>query len=104
MPQLGRAREGEPEYLPSMRYTAAAALLAASVLPSPVRANVSAAAFFSDHMVLQRRMGVPVWGAASAGETVTVAFRGQGKSATAGADGKWKVTLDATEAGGPFTL
>jgi len=49
---------------------------------------------FSDHMVLQREMPVPVWGTADAGEKVTVTFAGQTKTATAGADGKWIVRLD----------
>jgi sialate O-acetylesterase len=70
----------------------------------PALGDVSLKAPFSDHMVLQRRMAVPVWGMAAAGEAVTVAFRGQNKTATAGTDGKWRVTLDATEAGGPFTM
>jgi sialate O-acetylesterase len=55
-------------------------------------------------MVLQRRIAVPVWGSAAANEAVTVTFRGQTKTATAGQDGKWRVNLDATEAGGPFEL
>lgn len=59
---------------------------------------------FNDHMVLQRRIAAPVWGQAAAGEAVTVTFRGQTKTVTAGADGKWRVALDATEAGGPFEL
>jgi sialate O-acetylesterase len=49
---------------------------------------------FSDHMVLQREQTVPVWGKADAGATVTVEFAGQKKTATAGADGKWRVDLD----------
>ena len=50
---------------------------------------------FSDHMVLQRDMPVPVWGTADAGEKVTVTFAGQTKAATADAAGKWMVRLDA---------
>ena len=49
----------------------------------------------SDHMVLQREKPVAVWGWADAGESVTVAFAGQSKSAVAGADGKWTLKLDA---------
>ncbi len=54
---------------------------------------------FSDHMVLQRDMAVPVWGSAKAGEKVTVAFRDQTKSAGADKDGKWLVRLDAMKVG-----
>lgn len=50
---------------------------------------------FSDGAVLQREVKVPVWGWAEPGEKVTVEFGGQRKSATAGADGKWLLALDA---------
>jgi len=36
---------------------------------------------FMTHMVLQRGMKVPVWGTADAGESVTVEFAGQKKTA-----------------------
>jgi len=49
---------------------------------------------FSDNMVLQRDMPVPVWGAAEKGEKVTVSFAGQEKSAVAGDDCKWMLKLD----------
>ena len=49
---------------------------------------------FSDHMVLQRDKPVRIWGWAAKGETVTVGFAGQNKSAKAAADGAWLVTLD----------
>jgi sialate O-acetylesterase len=49
---------------------------------------------FTDHMVLQRDMPVPVWGWAEPGEEVTVEFAGQKKTAKAAADGKWMVKLD----------
>lgn len=63
----------------------AAALSAAAVeLASP----------FGDHMVLQRGIPVPVWGWASPDATVTIAFAGQAKTATADASGAWRVTLD----------
>ena len=66
-------------------------------------ASLSAADFrlaspFSDHMVLQREKPVAVWGWADAGESVTVSFAGQSKSATAGTDGKWSLKLDALAA------
>lgn len=48
---------------------------------------------FVDGAVLQREMAVPVWGWTAPGGTVTVQFAGQTKSATAGADGKWMVSL-----------
>ena len=52
------------------------------------------ASLFSDHMVLQRDRAVPVWGWSSAGDTITVAFAGQVKTAGADVDGNWMLSLD----------
>jgi sialate O-acetylesterase len=68
-------------------------LLLLLVLAAPLAAEVKLASPFTDHMVLQRDMKVPVWGTADAAEQVTVEFAGQKKSATAGADGAWRVEL-----------
>ncbi len=78
-----------------------AGLVVAGVLlgmPGVVFAKTTVAKLFSDGMVVQRQMSVPVWGWAEPGEKVTVGFGGQEKSAVAGADGKWMVRLDAMEA------
>jgi sialate O-acetylesterase len=61
-------------------------------------------AIFSDHMVLQRGMDVPVWGWASAGEEVTVTIAGQTRKAVAGADGKWMVRMSRIDAAAPLRL
>ncbi len=59
-----------------------------------LEAKVAAGTPFADNMVLQRDCAVPVWGTADAGERVTVSFAGQEKSATADAQGAWRVALD----------
>ncbi len=69
-------------------------LLFVLCLTAPLAAEVKLASLFTDHMVLQRGMPVPVWGWADAAATVTVEFAGQRKSAATGADGKWRVALD----------
>jgi sialate O-acetylesterase len=71
---------------------------------SPSRADVSLPPVFSDHMVLQRDVSLPVWGTAAAGERVTVTFRGVSATGVAGADGRWRVALGPFAAGGPDTL
>ena len=53
---------------------------------------------FSDHMVLQREMPVPVWGTAKPGTKVTVKFAQQEKTGEADKDGKWLLRLDALKA------
>lgn len=42
---------------------------------SRANAAVKLPTLFSDHMVLQRNMAVPIWGTAAPGELVTVKFR-----------------------------
>lgn len=59
---------------------------------------------FGSHMVLQRDAPVSVWGTAAAGESVSVNFSSQTKTVKTLANGTWKVTLAAMEAGGPYTL
>lgn len=72
-------------------------LIATALLPSgPLRAEVTLGSPFTSHMVLQRDRRVPVWGWADPSEKVTVEFAGQTKTATAGADGGWRIEL------GPF--
>jgi sialate O-acetylesterase len=84
---------------------ASLALLLLSV-PS-LRAEVQLASPFTSHMVLQRDMRVPVWGTADPGESVTVEFAGQKRSATANAGGTWRLhlaPLAASDESRPFTV
>jgi sialate O-acetylesterase len=83
------------------RVVGCALLVAASA--ASLQAEVKLPALFSDNMVLQREMAVPVWGWADHGEVVTVEFRGQ-RSSTVARDGKWQVRLPKLQAGGPDTL
>jgi sialate O-acetylesterase len=73
---------------------ATAVLLALLAAASSAAADVKIPTILGDRMVLQRDKSVPVWGSAEAGEAVTVDFAGQKKTATAGADGAWRVVLD----------
>lgn len=71
---------------------------------SLARAEVKLPAIFSDNMVLQRDIAVPVWGWADAGESVTISLGGQTKNAVADENGKWLLKFDAMRAGGPFEM
>jgi len=53
---------------------------------------------FSDHMVLQRDMPVPVWGRAPEGTEITVTFGHQTKHTKADADARWMVRLNPMKA------
>ena len=86
-----------------VRSLLAICLLAACLAPAAV-AEVTLPAVFSDHMVLQHGVPLPVWGWADAGEKVAVSIAGQSKEATAGGDGSWSLRLDPIEAGGPYEM
>jgi len=57
------------------------------------RADVKLPAIFGDHMVLQEKAKLPVWGTADAGEKVSVSFAGRTGRAVAAIDGTWRVDL-----------
>jgi sialate O-acetylesterase len=61
-------------------------------------------AIFSDNMVLQREMNVPVWGKAKPGTTVTIEIAGMKVQTIAGIDGKWLLHLPSMPAGGPYEM
>jgi sialate O-acetylesterase len=63
-------------------------------------ADVKLPAIFTSHMVLQQGLPDRVRGTAEPGEEVTVSIADQTKSAKAGDDGKWQVTLDPLKVGG----
>ena len=63
------------------------------LISSSSNADVKPAALFSDHMVLQRGQDIPVWGAASPSEQVSVTLAGQTQRAAASSNGKWRVTF-----------
>jgi len=59
---------------------------------------------FQDHAVLQRDRPIPVYGKASPGAAVTVRLGTATAGAKAGSDGRWRATLPALPAGGPYVL
>ena len=61
-------------------------------------ANVTLPDVISDAMVLQRDRAVPIWGTADPGESVTVKFGSQSRTAVAGGDGKWTIRLSPMRA------
>jgi hypothetical protein len=63
--------------------------------------DLEVADVFSDHMVFQRDLPIPVWGWTQPGQTVTVAFAGKKASAVAASEGRWQAVLAPLPAGGP---
>ncbi len=74
---------------------------------APGRGRLTAAPLFTDHMVLQQGIAVPVWGNARPGQKVTVRFAGQQHTAPTGKRGQWQVKLlplKATAEGRTLTI
>lgn len=80
-------------------------LLASCLLfPSLALADPKPANLFSDHMVLQSGMSVPIWGTAEPAEKITVTLNGQSKSVVTSPDGKWIIRLANLAPGGAFEM
>ena len=81
-------------------------LIASCVLlvPSIARAELKLPNIFGDHMVVQQKMPVKVWGWTKPGQEVTVTLAGKSANGQAGDDGRFDVAIPAVDAGGPYTL
>jgi sialate O-acetylesterase len=71
---------------------------------SAAYASITLPSIFGDHMVLQQKQAIPVWGVAQPHEPITVALAHRSATTTAGPDGQWRVELGPVKAGGPYTL
>ena len=74
------------------------------IIASQLCAQVKLPALIRDSMILQRDAKITIWGWASGGEKVSLAFNKKKYSAKAAADGNWRIVLPATKAGGPYTM
>ena len=68
------------------------------------KANIRLFALFQSNMVLQRDKPCSIWGTAAKGEKISLLFNNNTYKTSAGKDGKWKITLPAQPAGGPYQL
>jgi len=74
------------------------ALLFCLLTAGTLGAALNLPAIFTNNMVLQRDMPVPVWGWALPGDKVTIKFAGQEKSGVADDTGRWQIKLDPLKA------
>src|SRR5580658_11186945 len=68
---------------------------------APLRAEPTLPHLFSDHMVFERDVEIPVWGSAVPGEPLRVSLAGNMRETVTDSQGRWRVTLPAEHAGGP---
>lgn len=69
------------------------AMMAFSAISGIAVAEVELDPVFTDHMVLQRELPVPIWGTAAPREKLTVSFAGQKLETTADDQGRWMIKL-----------
>ncbi len=67
-------------------------------------AQVRFARLFSDHAVLQRQKPLPVWGWAKPNEKIKITIGNQSLQTKTDKSGKWSVTFQPFEAGGPYQI
>ncbi|WKN33702.1 sialate O-acetylesterase [Porifericola rhodea] len=79
-------------------------LLILSSCASPDATQVHLHQLFSDHAVLQRGKEIKIWGTAEPGGNLEVSFAGKSELARTDEEGKWSVSFDAMEAGGPYQI
>ena len=75
-----------------------------TLFPLLTLAQLSTARIFSDNMVLQRDIPIPIWGKASPKDKITLIFNNKTYTVIAGKDGKWETKLAALPAGGPYEI
>ncbi len=74
------------------------------VLATAAQAEPRFAAFFGDHMVLQRDRPLQLWGGGAAGESLQVEIAGRRGTTVVARNGHWQLRLPALPAGGPHEL
>jgi sialate O-acetylesterase len=84
-----------------MRIVAVLALLVISLESS---AEIRLPKIIRDSMVLQRDTKLKIWGWASTGEKVRIAFNHKNFSTTTDGKGKWSIELPSMKAGGPYIM
>ena len=69
-----------------------------------VNAKIVLPQLFQSGMVLQRGKPIPVWGKADPQEQVTIRWQKKQYTTTADEQGRWRIDLPKTKAGGPYVL
>lgn len=79
-------------------------VLAVLTSASSIQAALKLPNVFGNHMVVQQRMPIKVWGWTNPGQDVTVAMANKSVSVKAGQDGRFDASLPEMVAGGPHKM
>ena len=79
-------------------------LLAFSIPLTILAQELRVSKIFSDHMVLQRGVQIPIWGEAEPNAEINIFFNGQASTTKADGSGKWELTIPEKKAGGPYEM
>lgn len=74
------------------------------LFPLFLNAQLLIAKIFSNDMVLQRNVEIPVWGWGNVGEPLAVSFNEALYKTVVENDSTWRINLPAMETGGPFEM
>jgi sialate O-acetylesterase len=78
-------------------------LMSCQISKNPAK-NIALNSLFTDHMVLQQKQNIPIWGTAEPGGEVILNLNKQQKSTIVDTSGNWSIQLDPISAGGPYIL
>ena len=67
-------------------------------------AQIEPAKIFSDNMVLQRDIKIPIWGDSAPCKRINIQFKKNSVSVMSDSEGTWKAFLPECKAGGPYFL
>lgn len=84
-----------------MRYSLILLLLTISMIS---KGQLSLADAFTDHMVLQRHIAIPIWGRSYPNDMVSVKLGNSEVVVKANQDGEWSVSMPSMNEGGPYEL
>ena len=86
------------------KFITATLILSFLLLSLSGKSQVKLPPIFSNNMVLQKGLKIPVWGWAAPGEKITVTIDKFTMTTRAGKDGKWKLSLNEMTYGGPYKM
>lgn len=83
-----------------------AVLVLLVISPCVLIAQVQLPSLFADNMILQRKSTPPIWGKSDKNAKISIRTSWNNKTytATASAEGVWKMNVETGEAGGPYTI